>query len=210
MPAFTVIAGPNGAGKSAYSKILSPPKAIIFDPDEEKKNISIAYPDISDDALETELTRVYLDIENKVLLNNHDFTVETNFRSPFLIDRAHQFKVNGYKINLIFMMLPDITHSIDRVSLRVKKKGHFVDLESIRINFQLSREHVNRFLPVFDNVLIFDASSNEGTVSSPRLLAKFLEMQITEIDYPNLPLWAKEYIDELCKIIAGKGDGTSR
>lgn len=210
MPAFTVIAGPNGAGKSAYSKILSPPKAIIFDPDEEKKKISIAYPDISEEALETELNRVYLDIESKALFSDHDFTVETNFRSPFLIDRSHQFKAKGYKINLIFMMLPDISHSMDRVSLRVKKKGHFVDIESIRVNFQLSREHVSRFLPVFDNVLIFDASSNEQTISSPRLLAKFLEMKVPEINHPNLPLWAKEYIDELCKIIADKGDGPFR
>ena len=202
MPAFTVIAGPNGAGKSSYSKALSPKKAVIFDPDAVKKEILQSYPDISEEAVETELTRVYDNFEKKALAEYLDFTVETSLRTTFLADRARKFKEKGYDVNLIFMMLPDITHSTDRVNLRVKKKGHFVDQESIKINFDLSRENVKACLPIFDNTMVLDASSDEGAISTPRLLGKFLDFQVSMINDIDQPEWADDYIAELCKVIA--------
>ena len=54
----------------------------------------------------------------------------------FLARRAAFFKENGYRTRLVFMLLPDISTSMDRVNLRVKQKGHFVDAESSRLNFE--------------------------------------------------------------------------
>ncbi len=98
---FTVVAGPNGAGKSSFSRALSKINAIIFDPDEEKRKILADFPDLSEEAAEAELTRVYERFETEAINSNRDFTVETNFRNDYLSLRAKYFKSKGYKINLI-------------------------------------------------------------------------------------------------------------
>lgn len=78
MPEYTVIAGPNGAGKSTFSDLLANPKTLIFDPDSERANIERNYPDISDEEVGDELTRVYNTYELRAVGIHQDLTVETN------------------------------------------------------------------------------------------------------------------------------------
>lgn len=92
MPDFIVIAGPNGAGKSAYSQFLSKPEALIFDPDKEKLKIERNFPDISEDAVESELTRVYRNFELRALGKQLDLTVETILRNEYLATK-HRFLI---------------------------------------------------------------------------------------------------------------------
>lgn len=148
MQQFTVIAGPNGAGKSTFSARMSKANALIFDPDLEKYKIERQYPDISDEAIEAALTRKYNNFELKAISAKKHLTVETNLRNEFLAERAALFKEIGYQTRLVFMLLPDVASSMDRVNLRVKQKGHFVDVESIRLNFEKSLENLYRVAPL--------------------------------------------------------------
>ncbi|AYL94941.1 zeta toxin family protein [Mucilaginibacter celer] len=196
MPELNIIAGPNGAGKSSFSRFLSFPDALIFDPDLETKKISARYPDINDDAVEAELTRVYEKQEKKALAGYLNFTIETNLRNDYVIKRAERFKSNGYAINLIFFLLPTIADSIDRVRLRVRNKGHNVDIESIKINFEESYKNAIKFANRFDNIMIMDGSSTSQLINAPRPIAIFKENGHLFID-KQAPEWSKTFIVEM-------------
>jgi predicted ABC-type ATPase len=173
MPEFLIIAGPNGAGKSSFSQLLSKKDAIIFDPDKEKLTIERQYPDINDDAVEEELTRVYNNFELRAAGSQLNFTVETNLRNNFLAERAKIFRDNGYETNLIFLNLPFISDSIDRVDLRVKEKGHFVSIESIRYNFEHSFQNFKKVAPQFDKVMLMDGGIGNSRNNTPVVLAVY-------------------------------------
>ncbi|TFF40364.1 zeta toxin family protein [Mucilaginibacter psychrotolerans] len=209
MPALTIIAGPNGAGKSSFSETLSLPDATIFDPDKSKAEIWHQYPDISDEAVEAELTRVYERLEQKVLTERLNFTIETNLRNAFLLDRAKYFKKRRYQVNLIFMMLPSISQSMDRVNLRIKRKGHFVDAESIKMNFEACIKQVKGFFPVITNLLLLDASITEHVIAEPRLVALYRNRQLVHNDQKTQPQWIYEQVAELFTEIK-TGDETIR
>ena len=167
---FTVIAGPNGAGKSTLSQRFSPSGALIFDPDKQKSLIEKQYPDIAEDALESAVTNKYHSFELHAIGEGKHLTVETNLRNEFLAEQAATFKKAGYRTNMIFLMLQDVQTSMDRVNLRVKQKGHFVDSESIRYNFKHSLENLYKVVPLFDQLMLLNAAPKYGIFSAPQLI----------------------------------------
>ncbi|MBS1527596.1 MAG: zeta toxin family protein [Bacteroidetes bacterium] len=207
MPEFLVIAGPNGAGKSSFSRNLSSPGAIIFDPDKEKKIIENNYPDISDEAIQDELTRVYGHFEMRALGKQLDLTVESNLRNEFVAERAKLFKENGYHTSLIFAALPNLKASIDRVQLRVDQKGHFVDAESIRYNYSASLENLKKVAPIFDNFMLLDTSpAFDESPALPSILTIYkngLEVRRES----NSPKWAIPLLTELKAILSPDDPG---
>lgn len=199
MQQFTVIAGPNGAGKSTFSARMSKSGTLIFDPDLEKRNIERQYPDISDDAIEAALTRKYHNFELKAIAGQKPLTVETNLRNDFLAVRAGFFKGIGYQTRLVFMLLPNIESSMDRVNLRVKQKGHFVDAESIRLNFKKSLENLYRIAPLFDQFMLVCAAANYGIISQPELLLTVKDGNLVQTN-TNIPEWALPIVENLIRV----------
>lgn len=195
MQQFTVIAGPNGAGKSTFSARMSKSGTLIFDPDVEKRKIERQYPDISDDAIEAALTRKYGNFELKAIGVQQHLTVETNLRNDFLAERAAFFKEIGYQTRLVFMLLPNVESSMDRVNLRVKQKGHFVDAESIRLNFEKSLENLYRVASIFDQFMLVCAAANR-IISQPELLLTVKHGDLVQRNN-NVPEWALPIVENL-------------
>lgn len=205
-----VIAGPNGAGKSTFSDRLSHPDAIIFDPDKEKKIIERAYPDISDEALENAVTQRYQNEEFRALSAQKNLTVETNLRNEYLAERAEYFKTKGYRTKMIFMLLPTLGASMDRVNQRVSLKGHFVDQESIRYNFEKSKENLLKVAKRFDEVMLTCAAFDYGIKSIPEPLLLISEGKV-EIQSPHIPNWASPIVNDTIKLFDGpQQDNTLR
>jgi len=195
MPDFTIIAGPNGAGKSTFSKGLSAPGSLIFDADKIKAIREREYPDVPDESIQMMIDAAYWDVEEIAIGQGKDFTVETNLRNDFLIRRAVYFTEKGYKTNLLFMLLPNIETSMERVDKRVSQKGHFVDIESIKYNFEYSLIMLKQHFNKFDSLYLFDSSLDINlSVPNPLLICK--SNQISYID-PNAPVWAKPILNEL-------------
>jgi len=196
MPEYLVIAGPNGAGKSTLSKTISRPNTIIFDPDKEKKQIERNYPDISDDAIEEELARVYRNFEIRALGGGLNLTVESNLRNEFVAERSRFFKENGYKTSFIFLALATLEDSHDRVNLRVKQKGHYVDRESIAYNYRVSLENLLKTAPVFDQFMLMVAPIGTDKIIIPDALAIYKDRQ-PWYEKPDMPEWANPLITDL-------------
>jgi predicted ABC-type ATPase len=199
MPDYTIVAGPNGAGKSTFSVRMSEPDSLIFDADKVKASKLEQWPDIPIESIEMMITTEYWNIEDQAIEENKSLTVESNLRDDFLIKRLSFFKSKGYSTKLIFMLLPSVKASSERVTLRVAGKGHYVDLDSIKYNFEYSlkvlKEHFNKF----DNVRLLDSSSKEK-LTIPSLLLTIQKSKVTFIN-TNIPQWAKPTIDELLENI---------
>ena len=141
------------------------------------------------------ITSAYWEAEDLAIEGNKDLTVETNLRNEFLIDRLPFFKSKGYTVNLVYMLLPDLQTSTDRVGLRVAQKGHFIDNESIKYNFEegliMLKKHFNKF----DNVKIVGSSLD----NRPSLPKTFLTLKNNHIHFINssIPSWAKPLLDEI-------------
>lgn len=127
MPDYTIVAGPNGAGKSSFSNRMSETDALLFDADKVKASKQAQWPDIPIESIEMMITTEYWNLEDQAVDKNKSLTVESNLRDDFLIKRLSFFKARKYSTNLIFMLLPSVKDSSDRVNLRVAEKGHFVD-----------------------------------------------------------------------------------
>lgn len=195
MPVFTVVAGPNGAGKSTFSTFFSRPGTLIFDPDIEKFKIEKQFPDIAEDALESAVNRVYINFQSKALGSGLHLTVETNLRNDFLSESAELFKIAGYETRLIYLFLPDIAASMDRVALRVKQKGHFVDAASIRINFEQGLQSLLKIANNFDQVMLLSGiNSNPATRTQPQLLITLKNGKVV-FKEQRIPDWCKDIVD---------------
>jgi predicted ABC-type ATPase len=195
MPDFTIIAGPNGAGKSSFSKLLSDPYSLIFDADIVKAVKEKQYPDLPDESIQMMITSGYWQMEDDAIEKSGSLVVETNLRDDFLINRLAYFKNKGYTLNLIFMMLPHIDASLERVNLRVFKKGHFVDFESIKYNFETSLKMLKQHFAKFDSLRLLDASSGNN-FSVPNTLLLLKNNKINFVDQ-NAPSWAQSTIDDI-------------
>ncbi len=204
MPQFLVVAGPNGAGKSTFSAHFSRPGALIFDPDAQKHKIEKQYPDISLDALESEVTRKYNIFEAKAFSSHLHLTVESNLRNDFLAERAEFFHKNGYETRMIYMLLPDLKTSMDRVNLRVKQKGHFVDAESIRTNFEKGLENLVKTVASFDQLMILSAANTAFEKTQPQLLLTVKSGTITHKS-EKIPLWCWDTINNIEQMVGSQG-----
>ena len=199
MPAYTIVAGPNGAGKSTFSHGLSEVGALIFDADKIKIVKEKQWPDIPVESIEIMLTTEYWDFEEQAIGDNKDLTVESNLRDDFLVKRALYFKEKGFTINLIFMLLPNVKASMDRVDSRVDRKGHFVEQESIKYNFEHSLKMLKLHFNKFDNIILYDSSS-QIDLAVPEQLLRIQNQNIHFLNR-NIPQWAKPTIDELLQNI---------
>lgn len=195
MPEYTVIAGPNGAGKSTYSNDLSSLDSVIFDADKVKAIKEKQYPDLPDQSIAMMIDSAYWEAEEIALKEKRDLTVESNLRNDFLVNRSIAFKDKGYTTNLIYMLLPNIETSMDRVNLRVAQRGHFVDQESIKYNFENGLLTLIQHFKKFDNLRVINTSLYIGRPQIKTLL--ILERSNIVYVNPAAPSWAKPVLDEI-------------
>lgn len=191
-PRLTIIAGPNGAGKSSISKFISPPDALIFDPDREYKRIELKYQDLPAKSIAYATNAYFLDQVDFVLMNKRSFTIETNFRDPVLMETVSRFQEAGYITGMVYMLLPTIAQSIERVRNRVREGGHYVDEYSIRYNFTEGKKNLSYFADRFDYLELVDASgAPEKTKSLLRVHEKALIYALEKS-----PKWSSDIYNE--------------
>lgn len=131
----------------------------------------------------------------EALDNNTDFTVETNFRDPALINTVNLFKEKDYVASIVYIDLSDVRQSMDRVSARVKGGGHFVDTGSIHYNYNEGLKNFEYFADRFDNLEFIDASEN---LYELRSLLSVQNRQVVFVSN-DLPKWVKPIVSSIVK-----------
>lgn len=74
------------------------------------------------------------------------------------IDRIREMQAAGYFVLLLFVGLSDAMLSIGRVTTRVARGGHAVEIDKLRERFPRTQRAINAALPIADAVILTDNS----------------------------------------------------
>mgnify|MGYP002672882184 CR=1 FL=1 len=163
---FTIITGPNGAGKSKLGPFYSSVKA--FDGDQLAMKLRKEHPDWKDSWIEgTVISTLMKDIKNA-----------------------------NYKICLIYFGLSHIIDSSTRVDQRHILGGHNVNQDVIEYNFTEGIKRVRASLPLFENILFIDGTSDFGDIVAIHI-EKSGKHQITDHPAEWFDKYFKEAFDAL-------------
>ena len=169
-PRLFIVAGPNGAGKSTFSKDFSNGTPVLYDPDKEAQRISEKFQGFPAESIHYHIDQHFMDLTASAWTRGRDFVLETNFRDYQLMETVEQFRQRGYELNLAYLLLKDVDESEARVFSRVDQGGHFVDHDSIVLNYREGLSNFCYFCDRFDNILLFNSSGRAGKLD---LLVKF-------------------------------------
>ena len=134
-PNLVVLAGPNGAGKStAANRLLGNTLRIehFVNADEIAKGLSAFRT--GDAAMAA--GRVMLQRLKELAAERASFAFDTTLASRTFAPWIAEQILEGYSFHLIFLWLPRVEMSIERVAGRVRDGGHAVPEETIRRRYE--------------------------------------------------------------------------
>jgi len=153
-----IIAGPNGAGKTTFAEKFF---------EMESRNIQFINADFIARGLHLQAPekaalragRLMLEQIRKCAEEKKDFAFETTLSGKIYLHRLRRIKKMGYEIHLIFLWLPTMEMSIQRVADRVKKGGHDIPEKVVRRRFAAGiRNLFDLYDPLLDSWVLFDNS----------------------------------------------------
>lgn len=162
-PRFVIIAGPNGAGKST---IANAPEAITLlrdtpaiNPDTHATTFRAKH-DLPPDAANL-LAVVQTELEVwRSIAEGRSVAVETVLSTDKYLPAIRAARARGFQTVLIYIALPSVEYSIQRVQARVAAGGHDVPEANIRRRWPRTLDNFAVFMNEADEVALF---SNAGT-----------------------------------------------
>ncbi|CAC9973732.1 MULTISPECIES: zeta toxin family protein [Flavobacterium] len=180
-----IISGCNGAGKTTASFTILPEilncKEFV-NADEIAKGLSPFQPE----KVAFEAGRIMLHRINELLDTNTIFAFETTLATKSYKSKVALAQKKGYKVILLFFWLQDVELAIERVKTRVTEGGHNIETAVIKrryINGILNL--FNIYLPIADEVMIFDNSFGKPELLAEKMLESEIDI-INEIKYDKL------------------------
>jgi predicted ABC-type ATPase len=102
--------------------------------------------------------RLMLQEIDRLVSINAEFMFETTLASLTYATRIPQWQANGYHVGLVYLRLPNVDASIERVRRRVAAGGHNIPENIVRRRFARSLECLEqRYKPLVDEWYIYDS-----------------------------------------------------
>lgn len=154
---IVIIAGPNGAGKTTFAREFLPNEAncpVFVNADLIAAGIAPFRPE--DAAFRA--GRLMLEEILRHAASGRSFAFETTLSGLTYARMIDHWRVDGYIVKLIFLLLASPEEAIARVAMRVRQGGHDVPAETIRRRFASGLENLHRvyrhrvdYWQIFDN-----------------------------------------------------------
>lgn len=161
VPTFLIIAGPNGAGKTTFAleylpKVMHCSHFI---------NADLIAAGLSPLAPERELiaaSKIFLKEVKSCIFEKSDFAIETTLAGRSYLKLIKDLKSAGWRVELVYLALPDVEMSKQRVAERVQHGGHHISLKDIERRFPRSLNNLlNEFGNIVDNCSCFMNDNKE-------------------------------------------------
>lgn len=179
--------GTNGAGKSTLRSFNQDSVQIVIDSDHIAMQINPDNPRLAD----IEAGRKAIELFKFAIKNNISFSMESTLSGKSILQRMEVAKKNFYT-RLNYVGVDDAKINIARVKARVKAGGHFIDEETIKRRYQISRENLIQAILLNDETFIYDNSSD-----SPKIqLVISANKTVTKLA-DKLPQWCEDLLNEL-------------
>lgn len=171
-----IIAGCNGAGKTTASFTILPEilncKEFV-NADEIAKGISPFQPE----TVAFESGRIMLNRISDLLKENKSFAFETTLATKSYKQIIIEAKNKGYQTSLLFFWLMNVELAIERVKTRVSEGGHNIETDILKRRYIRGLQNLfNIYLPIIDEVMIFDNSSEKPDLIAEKQLNTDLEI----------------------------------
>ena len=164
MQEIIIIAGPNGAGKTSF--------ANEYLPAAQEGLVYVNADEIAREITDTALTKAQRDLRagremlariGALVGSGTEFMFETTLASLSYAKKIPGWQALGYTVALLYLRLPSVEMSIERVRRRVAAGGHGIPEPVIRQRFAKSAAYLeSHYKPVVDEWYIWD--SLEGQV----------------------------------------------
>lgn len=176
-PQIYLIGGPNGADKTTFARHFLPALGITEFLNADSLAAGLSPFDPSAAAIRA--ARLLLSRWRELVGKGYSFGFESTLSGLTYAGMLRDAKSHGYQINLCYLHLATVLHSIHRVHERVKKGGHNVPLADIERRFLPSLRNFFRiYRPLADNAVLYDS-----TLHPPMLVAEW-ESASTTIHQP--------------------------
>ncbi|KMT64718.1 zeta toxin family protein [Catenovulum maritimum] len=175
MPKCWIIAGPNGAGKTTFALeyLANVVKCTHF------INADLIAAGLSPLAPEQELItagKLLLKEIESCIKKKKDFAIETTLAGKNYLKLIKRLKALDWDVDLIYLALPSVEMSKERVAERVKHGGHNIPTEALERRFSKSLKNLfEEYGALVDNtecyinheslpVLVYEQTKNEVNV----------------------------------------------
>lgn len=154
-PTCWVIAGPNGAGKTTFALKYLPDVAGCH----HFVNADLIASGLAPLAPENEwlaASRLFLKEIKRHVEAGHDFGFETTLSGRGYLRLIKRLKAAGWRVELIYLALPNVEMAKMRVIERVRHGGHDIPAPDIERRFVRSLENLfGRYASLVDRALCF-------------------------------------------------------
>jgi predicted ABC-type ATPase len=163
-PVCWIIAGPNGAGKTTFA-IQYLPRLTNCRNFVNADLIAAGLSPLEPERKLLAASRLFIkEIENRVE-SRQDFAFETTLSGRSYLKLIKRLRLEGWRVELIYLALPTVEMSKLRVAERVAHGGHNIPIQDIERRFSRSlRNLLNEFSWVTDRTQCF---MNDGEVPQP-------------------------------------------
>jgi predicted ABC-type ATPase len=180
-----IIGGCNGAGKTTASFTILPDilecKEFI-NADEIARGLSPFQPE----KVAFEAGRIMLRRIDELLSKEETFAIETTLATKSYQSLIKKAQAKNYNVSLLFFWLPDVNLAIERVRIRVIEGGHHIETEVIKRRYNNGIKNLfNIYMPIVDELLIFDNSDIQAELIAEKLLSTEIKV-INELKYNQL------------------------
>jgi predicted ABC-type ATPase len=129
-PTCWIIAGPNGAGKTTFAlKYL--PNTVNCRNFVNADAIAAGLAPLSPETALLNASRLFLDEIARYRLSRRSFAFETTLSGRSYLKLIQQFQAEGWQVELIYLALPNVEMSKQRVAERVAHGGHNIPTASL-------------------------------------------------------------------------------
>lgn len=182
-----IFAGPNGSGKSTLTEAIknSDYKGEYINADEIAKSLESTIPDRS--ARELRAAQVADQRRQTAIAEHRDFAFETVMSTESKVAIMTQARAAGYEVDLVFVTLSDAELNVQRVTDRVAKGGHPVDVDKIRSRYTAAMALLPAAIEHSDNANIFD-----NTLRKPTLVAQKSDGKLILTPESQVVPWVQE------------------
>lgn len=160
-PRCIIIAGPNGAGKTTFAREFLPKDAGILH-FVNADLIAAGLSPLEPSAAQVAAARIFLEELDRLAAARADFAFETTLSGRGYMERLQRWKAAGYRVEIVFLKLPNVELALKRVANRVKQGGHNVPEVDVRRRFQRGwRNFETAYRPLADSWSVYD---NDGQI----------------------------------------------
>ena len=157
MPRCLIIAGPNGAGKTTFARRFLPKLGVL-----NFVNVDLLAAGLSPlkpSAAQVAAGKLFLRELDRLAQARADFCFESTLSGLTYLTRLRAWRDQGYEIGIIYLRLPDVRISLQRVAARVKNGGHDVPEADVRRRFPRSWQNfLSVYRPVAHETWTYDVS----------------------------------------------------